>query len=141
MSSDWGDIEREIAERKCEEEAALPGFDRWRKFLHLAGFGWDVTAFKRLVKAREEIDRFRRANRTYDYGGYEREIVAIRVAADTFANQIEAEGFADHDPVTLRWVIAGLRCPQRPFCAGCDSCQSVIAPERAASVESGQHHR
>jgi hypothetical protein len=57
--------------------------------------------------------------------------LAIRVVADAMATDIGEAAGPHQDPATIAWVMAGLRCPRRPFCRGCDSCFTIDAPHRA----------
>jgi hypothetical protein len=51
--------------------------------------------------------------------------------ADQFARDIESAAHeAGQDPATIAWVVAGLRCPDKPFCTGCRSCFTITAPLR-----------
>ncbi len=42
---------------------------------------------------------------------------------------------ARRKPVT--WVLAGMRCPKRPFCTGCQGCFTITAPNRATAGQIG----
>lgn len=109
--------------------AALAEFEPWRRFLGLANWGRGVSLFSRVQSAMWAVREWRSVgNQPADFDEQAR--VAIRVAADTLASQIEAAATATQDPSTVAWVAAGLRCPDQPFCTGCRSCQTVTAPLR-----------
>ncbi len=61
-------------------------------------------------------------------------ILAIRLTAETLADDLAeaAAGRTDLDPATVAWALAGLRCTAQPFCAGCDTCFTITAPNRHA---------
>jgi hypothetical protein len=85
----------------------------------------------RVVRAARAVREWRSANgqRMQDD---EIEQLAIRIAADQFARDIEhAAAITGQDPDTIAWVVAGLRCPRVPFCTGCDGCFTVTSPHRA----------
>jgi hypothetical protein len=111
------------------EAKALPAFERWRDFLGLHEYGYGVPAFQRLKEAMYAVRGWRYASNTRG-GDYETATLAVRVCADTFASQIAAAATPECDEHTIRWVVAGLRCPSAPFCTGCPACQTVTAPER-----------
>lgn len=104
-------------------------FIKWSDFLSLGAYGFGVRASDRLETATRAVEAFRRITKSR---GASREMnnLAVRVVADTFADQIEAAGQNVHDNATIRWVVAGLRCPSAPFCSGCIACQSVTSPLR-----------
>jgi hypothetical protein len=121
------------AQKDEERAAALAKFDRWRSYLHLGNWGYGTPAFKRLQQALWDVREYRRISNTMNGGG-EEIIVAVRVVADTLANQVQAAAGADQDPATVAWVVAGLRCESSPFCTGCTSCQTVTSPLRPAAA-------
>lgn len=121
-------MDRDIAQRRARQDAAGPGFERWSRFLGLRAWGFDVEAFERVRRAIRDVTEYRRAHNQRG-ADYEDEIFAVRVCADTFASQIEAAA-GDRDADTISWVVAGLRCPQAPFCTGCPACQTVTSPAR-----------
>lgn len=123
MSDDYW---QRMVERHPKECA---GFDKWRDFLHLREFGWAVPAFKRLQKATLDLREFRRVF-SQRGGDYEELTLAVRLVADTFASEIGAAADENQDAATVAWVVAGLRCPMRPFCTGCQTCQTITSPNR-----------
>jgi hypothetical protein len=114
-----------------KREAALKRFDQWSGYLHLAGWGHGLPAFKRLQEALYAVRDWRYISNTRT-GSDEEIALAVRVVADTLANQIQAAA-TDQDQATIAWVVAGLRCPSQPFCTGCTSCQTVTSPLRPAA--------
>ncbi len=113
---------------ETEADPELARFDRWTPFLHLGNYGFGVPAFDRLREAGFAVRGWRQKSRSRG-GDYDDVILGVRVSADAFASDIlaAAEG---RDPDTIAWVVAGLRCPARPFCKGCTSCQTVTSPLR-----------
>lgn len=125
-----------VAEKRRRVERARGPFEVVRPYL-----GIDRGSFMenrpgaavalRVDRATDAVREWRYAN---DQRNQDREIetVAIRVAADQFARDIEdAAAAAGQDAATIAWVVAGLRCPCRPFCTGCDACFTITAPHRA----------
>jgi hypothetical protein len=101
-------------------------------FLHLSGWSTGRTA-KRLDKALWALREFRDAHGQERNMGSGELILAVRVVADELAGQIqEAAGDPVHgaDPATIAWVLAGMRCPSKPFCTGCTACFTITAPNR-----------
>lgn len=89
-----------------------------------------LPVFERLDKALTALREFRRA-RNQRFGGPDEEIgLAVAVVADELAAQIAAKASPEHDHATVAWVLAGLRCPRRPFCTGCPACFTVTSPLR-----------
>lgn len=119
--------QRERQER--EKASATVEFEKWRWALSLAGWGYRLPAFRAIQEALQAIGEQRR---TSGYRGldYETETVAVRVLGRHFANEVQAAATDEHDPATIAWVIAGLRCPAQPFCTGCSSCFTIAAPIR-----------
>jgi len=118
----------EFEKRATRREKALGVFHQWSHYTSLGDYGMGLPAFERLVEANRAVRGWRQASNTRG-GDYEEEKLAVRVVADSLANQIAAAA-PDQDDTTLLWVLAGLRCPSRPFCSGCPSCQSVTSPLR-----------
>lgn len=97
-------------------------------FLHLAGWSTGRTA-SRLDQAMRALREYRDAHGQGRNMGHGETILAVRVVADELAAQIqEAASGGGQDEATIAWVLAGLRCPDQPFCTGCRSC--VTAPNR-----------
>jgi hypothetical protein len=119
--------DREDLARRREEATAR--FTPWRPYLHLGNWGHGLPAFERVRQATWDVQAYRQAHNQRD-GDNELAALAVRVTADTLANQIQAAAGPAHDPATVRWVRAGLRCPSQPFCSGCPVCQTVTAPDR-----------
>lgn len=116
------------ARRRPERKAQVEGpFNDLAPFLHLANYGLRNPVFLRLRDALATLREWRWASQTRG-GDYEEVILAVRVVSDALARQIEA-GFPVQDD-TIRWVLAGLRCPAQPFCTGCTACQTITAPLR-----------
>lgn len=130
------DMDRRIRESDERRAAAKPRFDKWIGFLNLAGYGFDTYVFRRVKEAVYDVRAWREASQTRG-GDYEVETLVIRVAADTFASQIEAAALPEHDRHTVAWVVAGLRCPARPFCSGCPSCFTATSPTRKEARNAG----
>lgn len=119
---------------EAEAAALRPAFDVIRRFMGLRNYGIDVPAFRRIEDAIRTARDFRRANTN---GGqlvsYEPLCLSVRIAADQFAIEIEDHAHdagSDLDLSTVRTIVAGLRCPARPYCKGCPSCQTITAPVR-----------
>lgn len=104
-------------------------FNQWREYLGLADYGYGVPVADRLRRARQDIQEFRRTNNFKGASG-EEEALAVRVVCDTLADQILTTVTEAQDTDTVRWVVAGLRCPARPFCTGCSRCATVTSPQR-----------
>jgi hypothetical protein len=121
--------------RNDDERKAYPQFQQIMPLLGLAKSGYGCEAYRRAERARFALSGWRRAaGQRQDYG--EELALTVRVAAATFADQIEAAAPARMDDEAIRWVLAGLRCPAQPFCAGCTACQTVTSPHRP--LESAQ---
>lgn len=127
--ADW------IKEKNDRIEKARGPFDAVRQFFHLDIPAWDSRrraprAYERVVEAFRAVSEWRYANNQRGQD-HELERLAVRICADQFAREIEdAAHAAGQDPATIAWVVAGLRCPARPFCTGCDACFTVSAPHR-----------
>lgn len=126
--------ESEWERRRREEERAEAQvrFDRSRRWLgRLREWGEGVPAFRAARQAQWDIQSFRRAN-NYQGRDYEDLHVALNVARETWAGEIQeaCQGDPDLDPHTVAVIVAGLRCPSRPYCTGCPACQTVTAPTR-----------
>lgn len=94
---------------------------------------WDrrsLPAYKRLQEALRALRRHRRVNNQQEREEDEVSL-GVRIVADSMASEISAAAGADQDRATIAWVVAGLRCPRRPFCLGCNSCFTVDSPARA----------
>lgn len=123
------DKRKRVEKARGPFEAVMPylGIDRGSFMQNLPG----AAVALRVDRAADAVREWRYAN---DQRGQDREIetVAIRVAADQFARDIEdAAADTGQDPATIAWVVAGLRCPRRPFCTGCNACFTVTSPHRA----------
>lgn len=129
MSGRDADFDRRIEEQKREREAALDALRPYFDFLRLANYGFAVPACKRVSDGLRALARHRRAANV-PHGTNEEEQLAVRLCADTFANEIVAAATDEQDAATVAWVVAGLRCSWRPFCPGCEVCQTVTAPTR-----------
>lgn len=123
-----------VRKRERIERARGP-FDAIMRFLTLDRGDWRSLAGAavalRVDRATDAVREWRHVN---DQALQDREIetVAIRVAADQFAREIEqAAAATGQDRATIAWVVAGLRCPLRPFCTGCQTCFTVTSPHRA----------
>lgn len=116
--------------RRERIEAARVRFDRSRKYLHL-GDRWRLRVFTSAVEAAADIREWRDAN-NQARGDYEDEVVVLNVAREVWADEIQEAAAEDPlmDPVTVATILAGLRCPSRPYCTGCVACQTVTAPHR-----------
>ncbi len=126
--------DRRMAERKKRIEAARGPFERIRPYLGLDR--GDVWGRRRGAPVARKLEDALRALREWRYANQQREHdndevnLSIRVVAEAMAVEIgEAAGPAQ-DRATIAWVVAGLRCPSRPFCTGCDSCFTIDAPHR-----------
>ena len=125
--SDW---ERQRREQRLAK--AQVGFDRSRRWLgRLRDFGWGVPVFTRALDAQRDIREHRLAT-GYRGADYEDLHVTLNVARETWATEIlaAAAGDPDMDAHTVAVIVAGLRCPSRPYCTGCPSCQTITAPTR-----------
>lgn len=113
---------REPFERLCMPYLGL------RRFL--AHGGSELPVFRRLDKALTAYREFRHAhNQDLNMGDGELNL-CVRVVADQFASDIAACAGAEQDAETIAWVLAGLRCPRRPFCQGCVACFTITTPMR-----------
>lgn len=94
---------------------------------------WDgnrLPVFERVKAALWALREWRQVNNQQQRSEDEAAL-AVRVVADSMASEIQGAASGEQDAATIAWVVAGLRCPRRPFCRGCDSCFSVDAPHRA----------
>ena len=114
-----------VDERKTKaDEKVTPFLSK----LSLKDWGFGVLAGKRLYDAQMAYMEWRHAHGSRVESDHLRAL-AVRVSAEAFAEQIAAAS-GDYDDRTIRWVLAGLRCPSQPFCTGCDACQTITSPER-----------
>ncbi len=117
------DFDRAMARRREAE-------DRVRPWLGLMGLHHASRLRRRVEEAaRARLDH-QQTSQTLSFDVHDIARLCARVTADTLASQIEGAAGPDQDALTIRWVLAGLRCPARPFCTGCESCQTVTAPTR-----------
>jgi hypothetical protein len=128
-------FERQMAERQERIEKARGPFQDLFRFAHLNIPSWSsggrpVRAFERVRAGFMAVREWRNANQQ-NMQTDELEMLAVRLCADQFAREIEdtASG-AGQDPATIAWVVAGLRCPSRPFCTGCSRCFTITSPHR-----------
>lgn len=125
--TEWERRQREERKAKADER-----FQRSRRWLgRLRGYGQDVPAFKRALEAQWDIREHRQSHNLRG-GDHEELHIALNVARETWAMEIQeaCQGQPDLDPHTVAVIVAGLRCPARPYCTGCPSCQTVTAPTR-----------
>jgi hypothetical protein len=124
-----------VVEKNRKIEAARGPFDATLPYATLDhGDAWGrrrpAEAFRRVVKAFSAVRNWRDVNNQRMHSD-ELEALAVRVCADQFARDIEdAASGSQHDPATIAWVLAGLRCPRRPFCQGCRACFTITSPLR-----------
>ncbi len=117
------------------QERTDDAFRRIQRFLDLdSGEVWGrrpPAVLTRLKDALAALRDYRRAHNQPNFGDYE-EKLAVRIVADQFAEDIAdaAGGRTDLDPHTVAWVLAGIRCPWRPFCRGCQGCFTITSPHR-----------
>jgi len=129
------DFERQRATRQERIEKATGPFEDVRRFLSLDIPAWDsrrrpVRAFLRVRDGFRAVRAWREANQQRMQTD-ELEKLAVRICGDQFARDIEdAAPGAGQDPNTIAWVVAGLRCPRRPFCTGCSACFTITSPNR-----------
>jgi hypothetical protein len=133
-------VEHWIAERRAGIEAAREPFEAILPYLDLdEGDGWGrrkgSRALHRLKEATKALHRWRSVN-NQQMQGNEVEKLAVRVVAAQMADDI-AEASTGQDPHTIAWVLAGLRCPRRPFCTGCNACFTVTSPLRHSGPQEG----
>lgn len=144
MPDSWDANERMFAEKRKKIEEARGPFEEVRPFLHLRlpeGLSRERPShvFRRVTAATRAVRQWRYVN-SQRMQDNEIEIVAIRISADQFARDIEdaaAQPGASLDPATIAWVLAGLRCPDKPFCTGCTSCFTITAPNRSIPGQVG----
>lgn len=117
-----------IRQREARERAREPFEHLALGRLHLSH---QAPAGKRLSDALWALRQWRM---THNQSQEMRDEVAlgVRMTAETMADQIQAAAGPEHDPATIAWVLAGMRCPSRPWCAGCVACQTVTSPLRPA---------
>lgn len=118
----WAEIEQRRA------KATEPFKQLCAPFL---GVAVDTPVARRLRDAQWAHQEYRDAHgQDRNMGGYDLSL-GVRVVADQLARDIEdAAATAGQDPATIAWVLAGLRCPRRPFCTGCGACFTVTSPLR-----------
>ncbi len=136
------DFDARWAARDKEIEDARGPFNALMRYMTLDhGDVWGrrrpAQAFRRVVAAFAAVRTWRNAN-NQNLQPDELEALAVRVCADQFARDIEdAASGGPHDPATIAWVLAGLRCPRRPFCRGCRACFTITSPLRPTDDEPG----
>jgi hypothetical protein len=108
-------------ETLCLGRLHVDNGDLWR--------GGRLRVYEKLTKALSALREWRYANNQKQHTEDETAL-AIRVVCDAMATEISEAAGDGQDPATVAWVVAGLRCPSRPFCRGCDSCFTVDAPHR-----------
>jgi hypothetical protein len=94
---------------------------------------WDqrpLPVYRRLREALRALRSHRRLNNQQEREEDEVSL-GVRIVADAMAGEISAAAGEGQDPNTIAWVVAGLRCPRRPFCLGCDACFTVDSPHRS----------
>jgi len=121
--------ERERERNEARRAATTEAFKPWLRYLSLGNYGLDVPAFRRLKDALWARTEHRNVHGLGHQAG-EVETMAVRVVAETLANEVQASQQPEHDAATIAWVVAGLRCPRRPFCLGCSACFTITSPER-----------
>ena len=121
-----------VEKRAREAKTEGPFRELCSPYLGLRGYGHGVPAADRLERAEWARLEFRRARGQQTNMGREDVTMAVRIVADTMASEISAAAGDEQDSVTVAWVLAGLRCPSRPFCTGCPSCQTITSPTRPA---------
>ena len=132
-----------VKQRQEEERTERPFKELAMPFLGVGRFTGTtkfmpqrVTVFERVDSALRALREFRRA-RNQNFAGPDEEVgLAIAVTADELAAQIAAKAGPEQDHTTIAWVLAGLRCPRRPFCTGCPGCFTVTSPLRDCEVPS-----
>lgn len=118
------------AERDARRAAAQARFDRLcAGFLHLGKAGHNRIG-ARLEAALSALRGYRDAHNQDRNVGNGETILAARVVADELAAQIQESAGPGQDPATIAWVLAGLRCPNQPFCTGCQGCFTITSPHR-----------
>ncbi len=128
-------FERQLEERKQRIENARGPFKAlcsgWMSVDNGGVFdGRRLPVFTRLEKALFALREWRNANQQR-HEWREEVALAVRVVTDSMASEIAAAAGEQQDAATVAWVVAGLRCPARPFCRGCDACFTIDAPHRA----------
>jgi hypothetical protein len=130
---------RWLVEQKARIEKAYGPFvalARGYLGLDVGGYGTGSPPnplYRKVERAWSALREWRHANNQQPR--YQDEmILTIRITAETMAEQVAsaAGGRADLDPDTIAWVLAGMRCTARPFCAGCDTCFTITSPGRHA---------
>lgn len=131
MTDKTPDRPRWVVEKEERIEKARGPFEAILRFMHVDMGDWRggrLPVYERLDKALSALRQWRYVNNQQDRT--EDQIsLAIRIVCDAMATQITEAG-AGQDPATIAWVVAGLRCPRRPFCKGCPGCFTVDAPHR-----------
>ena len=133
MTADETYEERRQRERIEEADAR---FGEFRRYLGQMS-NWHVPAFRKAVGASGAIREYRNAhNQLRD--DYLEERVTMHVVRQVWADEIEAAASGDPlmDKATVAVIVAGLRCPRRPYCTGCVACQTVTAPHRPCAERS-----
>lgn len=127
------DFDRQMRARDERIEKARGPFQAlpaWRiDFGDVWGHRKAPAVVKKLREGLAALREWRRANNQQESADDEVSL-AITIVADTMAGEIAAAATNQQDSTTIAWVVAGLRCPRRPFCTGCESCFTVDAPHR-----------
>lgn len=130
----WEDRRREA--HRAETKA---NFERSKRFAHMGGFRVGQPVFEAVKQAMWDIREYRQAyNQLHEF--YDEVATAVTATADALAIAIEDAASSAAMPLdddTIRWVVAGMRCPARPFCTGCASCQTITSPLRPMEVSRG----
>jgi hypothetical protein len=126
--------DREWDQHRKRIENARGPFEQISPYLYLLRYGGNygtksAPIAARVQAARRALDAWRNAN-NQRHNPDDIENLIIRISADQFAADIQGAAGPEHDPSTIAWVLAGLRCPAQPFCTGCPSCFTVTAPAR-----------
>lgn len=123
------DEPRWLVERRARIERARGPFDELCA-VGMVNVDHRAPVLDRVRRALGALREWRRAN-NQDERYDEEAALAVRTVAESMASEIHAAAGGGQDPATIAWVVAGLRCPRRPFCPGCAACFTIDAPHRA----------
>lgn len=118
-----------VTKQNARIERARGPFDGIARYLRLAEWGTGVPVGRRLRAAFAALHEWRDANNQRRVPSDDITL-AVRIVADQLAAEIEGAAGPEHDRDTVAWVLAGMRCPLRPFCTGCRACFTITSPNR-----------
>lgn len=118
-----------LTKQRARIERARGPFEAIRDYMGLADWGRGAPVGRRLHDALAALREWRNAN-NQNHSPSDDLMLSVRIVADQLASEIEGAAGPEHDRATVAWVLAGMRCPLRPFCTGCRACFTITSPHR-----------